>query len=181
VCAALLADRVNRAGVVSGIGPTLSSEDSEDMMRSNQILFALARRSELAVVPLNSLVAELARRRPHQAIKAMRRQLPPSDAAILQRPEIFEAFADDAHRASSTSARASAQDMTLFARPWGFDLTEIAVPVDFWQGDADRNVPASHARLQAAKVPGSTLHEFPGEGHLLCIDRLEEILRAVSR
>ncbi|MGH9299558.1 MAG: alpha/beta fold hydrolase, partial [Acidimicrobiales bacterium] len=43
VCAALLADRVNRAGVVSGIGPTLSSEDSEDMMRSNQILFALAR------------------------------------------------------------------------------------------------------------------------------------------
>jgi pimeloyl-ACP methyl ester carboxylesterase len=113
-------------------------------------------------------------------MRTMMKQLPPSDVAILERPEILEAFLSDGRLASATSARATAQDMTLFARPWGFDLSQISVPVDFWQGDADRNVPPAHARRQADEVKGSTLHELPGEGHFMIIDHLEEILRAAA-
>jgi pimeloyl-ACP methyl ester carboxylesterase len=180
VCAALLPSRVRRAGIVSGIAPVLSVEDTEGMMRTNQILASLARRSEHAVLPMTSLTSSTARRWPDRMLKAMTSQLPPSDVAILQRPAILAAFVDDARRSSRTAGRAAAQDMTLFVRPWGFELADITVPVDFWQGDADRNVPASHARRQAALVPGATLHEFPGEGHLLVIDRLDEILGVVA-
>ncbi|HEV8063580.1 MAG TPA: alpha/beta hydrolase [Acidimicrobiales bacterium] len=180
VCAALLPDRVSRAAVVSGVGPLSAVEDAEGMMRMNQVLASLARRSELSLRPLTAFMATMTRHRPEQAMRTMMKQLPPSDVAILERPEILEAFLSDGRLASATSARATAQDMTLFARPWGFDLSQISVPVDFWQGDADRNVPPAHARRQADEVKGSTLHELPGEGHFMIIDHLEEILRAAA-
>jgi pimeloyl-ACP methyl ester carboxylesterase len=178
VCAALLADRVTRASVASGIGPVHSSADSEGMMPLNVLITSVVRHSERAIVPLTALMTEVSRRRPETALKSLKKQLPAADVAVFERPEIREAFVRDARRASSTTARATAQDMALFARPWGFELSEIVVPVDFWQGDADRNVPVAHARRQAGEVKQSTLHEFPGEGHFMALDHLEEILQA---
>lgn len=180
VCAALMPARVTRAAVVSGIGPVLTPADTEGMMRANRVLSSLARRSETTVLPLTAVISLATRRWPERAMKAMIGQLPPSDVAVLQRPEILSAFIDDARRTSASSARATAQDMTLFARPWGFELRAIGLPVDFWQGDADRNVPPAHGRLQADQVPGSVLHDCPGEGHFLVVDRLAEILTTVS-
>jgi pimeloyl-ACP methyl ester carboxylesterase len=54
------------------------------------------------------------------------------------------------------------------------------VPVHLWQGDADQNVPPSHARFMVKRIPGATLHEYPGEGHFsLYHGRVQEILRAL--
>jgi pimeloyl-ACP methyl ester carboxylesterase len=180
VCAALLPERVTRAGVVSGVWSTASVDDVEGMMPMNKVMGSLARRSEAVLRPVTSAMALVMRRRPEQAMRAMRRQLPPADLAILERPEMREAFLRDIAHAGPTAARAAAQDLAIFARPFGFELGEIRVPVDFWQGDADRTVPPSHARRQAEQVKDSTLHEFPGEGHLLVVDRLGEVLAAVT-
>jgi pimeloyl-ACP methyl ester carboxylesterase len=65
------------------------------------------------------------------------------------------------------------------ARDWGFRLEDLAVPVDVWQGDADVNVPADHARRQAAAIPGATLHLQPGEGHFMALAHMEEVLRTL--
>jgi pimeloyl-ACP methyl ester carboxylesterase len=176
-CAALLPDRVTRAAVASGMGSVHSDADTEGMMPSNVVITSVVRRSERAVVPLTAFMTEFARRRPETLLKSFVKQLPAADAAILERPEFREAFIDDSRRASSTTAKAIAQDMALFARPWGFELSDIGVPVDFWHGDADRNVPIAHARRQASEVKQSSLHEFPGEGHFMALDHLEEILR----
>jgi pimeloyl-ACP methyl ester carboxylesterase len=177
VCAALLADRVTRAAVVSGMGPISTVADSQDMMASNRLVSSLARRSEKAVLPITTLMTTVARRWPEQAMKSMAKQLPRSDVAVLERPEVFAAFIADVRSSSATTARASAQDFSLFARPWGFELSDIKLPVDFWQGEADRNVPPDHARRQSDRVSGSVLHEIPGEGHFMVLDHLEEILR----
>jgi pimeloyl-ACP methyl ester carboxylesterase len=177
-CAALLPLRVTRAVVVSGIGPMPTSAETEGMSRPNQVLSALARRSEFAVLPVTALVTNVARRRPEQSVRSMSKQLPPSDAAVLERPEVFGAFVDDVRLASGTAARAVAQDLSLFTQPWGFDLRDVAVPVDFWQGDADRNVPPVHARRQAEQVKRSTLHEVSAAGHFMAFDHIEEILQA---
>ena len=110
----------------------------------------------------------------------MAKQLPPADAAILSRPEVRELFERDAARSSRTAAAAAVQDFELFATDWGFDLAAIEIPVHIWQGDADINVPANHARLQHDAIPGSVLHEFPGEGHLMAFDHFEDIATALK-
>jgi pimeloyl-ACP methyl ester carboxylesterase len=179
-CACLLPERVRAVGLVSGVGPLAEPGMDEGMLGFNRLMTRLARRAPMAVLPFYSLTMAAARRWPERAMQSFQRQLPAPDAAVLGRPEVFAAFVDDLRHASRTSARAAVQDFALFAHDWGFCLEDIVVPSHIWQGDQDRNVPPAHARLQARRIPGALLHECPGEGHMLVIDHMEEILRCVT-
>ncbi len=176
VCAALLGDRVHAAAIVSGVGPLADPSAARDMQASSRFISSLARKRS----PVLRLVAvaqmEIARRWPRQALELMVKQLPATDVAILRRPEVLAVFERDAARSSRTAGRAEAQDFEIFVADWGFDLAAIEVEVHLWQGDADRNVPPQHADLMQRAIKGSVLHQCPGEGHFLVVDRLGEIL-----
>ena len=180
VCARFLPDRVMGAGIVSGVGPLDEGGAEDGMMGLNKGIVRLARRSPRLVSPLFATSGYIFRRWPESAVRAAPRQLPACDLEVLSRPDVKSAFMEDYRRFSSTSARAAAQDFHLFATDWGFRLEDITPPVDVWHGDEDRNVPISHGRLQVDRIPGARIHECPGEGHLLVVDHLEEILRTVS-
>lgn len=65
-------------------------------------------------------------------------------------------------------------------KPWGFDLSEIKVPVFLWQGDEDLMVPFAHGKWLASHLPkeGLVTHLEKGEGHLsIFLEREEEMLR----
>jgi len=179
-CAALLPEQIRAVGLVSGVGPLFELGTEESMIGFNRVMTRVARRTPWVVLPFYSLMTAAARRWPEKAMDSFRRQLPAPDAEVLGRPEVFRAFVDDLRHASRTAARAAVQDFALFCHGWGFDLEEISVPVHVWQGDEDRNVPLAHGRLQASRIPGAVLHECPGEGHMLVIDHMEEILRCVT-
>ena len=179
-CARFLPDRVRAAGIVSGVGPLADPRSEEEMMIFNRLVTRLARKSRYLPYPIFALSASFFRRWPERSMQATSGQLPSSDIEIMSRPEVKSAYIDSYRRAPSTSALAAAQDFSLFARPWGFRLEDIKRPVHVWHGDDDRNVPISHGRLQAERIPGARMHDCPGEGHLLVLDRLEEILRTVS-
>ena len=178
-CARLLPDRVSAAGIVSGVGPLAERGSENEMMLFNRLVTRLARTSQQLVYPLFALSTWLFRRWPDGSMRATMGQFPQSDIDVMSRPQIRSAYIDSYRRAPSTAARAAAQDFSLFASQWGFRLEDVSVPVHVWHGDHDRNVPMSHGRLQAERIPGACLHECPGEGHLLALDRLEEILRTV--
>ncbi len=179
-CARFLPDRVRAAGIVSGVGPLAAPGSEDEMMGLNRLITRLARRSRYLAYPLFLVNASLFRRWPERSIQVTSGHSAPSDIDIMRRPAVRSAYIDSYRRAPSTSALAAAQDFSLFATPWGFRLEDIAVPVHVWHGDEDRNVPLAHGRLQAERIPGARLHECPGQGHLLALDRLEEILRTVS-
>jgi pimeloyl-ACP methyl ester carboxylesterase len=179
-CARFLSDRLVGVGIVSGVGPLADPGADEGMMGFNKVVSRLARTSMYLVYPPFVVSASVFRRWPELALRAASGQLPASDFEILNRSDVKRAFIEDYRRASSTSALAAAQDFALFATDWGFRLEDINVPVNIWHGDDDRNVPISHGRLQAARIPGSRLHECPGQGHMLVVDRLEQILRTVA-
>ncbi len=181
VCAALLGDRVDSAAIVSGVGPLADPRAVEGMMRTNQFFTALARRRSRVLHVAFALQVAALRRWPSRALDLMVKQLPPADVAVLSRPEVRELFRHDAVRSSRTAGAAAVQDFELFASDWGFALNAIDVPVHIWQGDADRNVPPHHARLLQEAIPGSVLHEFAGEGHLLAFDHFEDIGAALNR
>ena len=149
-------------------------------MGFNKVVIRLARTSQYLVYPPFAFSAWVFRRWPQLALRAASGQIPESDIEILSRPDVTRAFVEDYRRASSTSALAAAQDFALFTSGWGFGLEDIKVPVHIWHGDHDRNVPISHGRLQAQHIPGARIHVCPGQGHMLIIDAMEEILRTVS-
>lgn len=179
VCGARLPERVSAVGVVSGIGSVQERGSEAGMMAANRLFTRAARTASWSMIPMLSAMTGAGRRWPEQLVQRMSQGLPAPDAEVLRRPDVRAAFVEDLGHASRTTARAAAQDFALFAHDWGFRLEDITVPVHLWQGDADRNVPAAHAERQAAAIPGAVLHRCPGEGHLLGVPRLPEILDTV--
>jgi pimeloyl-ACP methyl ester carboxylesterase len=180
VCARFLPTRVQVAAIVSGVAPLADPGSEEGMMTTNQRITALARRAPLALWPVFGGMTALGRRWPERALQVFTKQLPPPDAAVLARPSVRDAFLRDLRHASSTTGQAAAQDFRLFAMDWGFSLQDVTVPVHIWQGDVDHNVPLAHGQLQADRIPGAVLHECAGEGHLLFVDHMPEILNVIA-
>jgi pimeloyl-ACP methyl ester carboxylesterase len=57
-------------------------------------------------------------------------------------------------------------DDFAFYGDWGFDLSQIAVPVRIWQGGVDKVIPRAHADWLTANVPGAHLRLMPDDGHV---------------
>jgi pimeloyl-ACP methyl ester carboxylesterase len=89
-------------------------------------------------------------------------------------PADIETFSDQAHADAATSTLAEgARQGTLgdvgdhwaFAGSWGFDLAKVEQLVDVWHGDADRNVPVSHAHVLDNLLPNARVRILADDGH----------------
>lgn len=68
-------------------------------------------------------------------------------------------------------------DDLAFAKPWGFDLGMIEVPVAVWQGRHDRMVPFAHGQWLHSHIASSRSRLLDDEGHIsLLTNRLGDIL-----
>jgi pimeloyl-ACP methyl ester carboxylesterase len=76
-------------------------------------------------------------------------------------------------RAGSAGAR---DDSLALAKPWGFDLSSIRVPVQLWHGKQDQFVPFAHGEWLAARVPRVDAHLEREEGHLSLIQKFPTVL-----
>jgi pimeloyl-ACP methyl ester carboxylesterase len=171
---------VTGAGIVSGVGPIGDPELGDSMAGLNRGLGALAARAPAVLTPLFFAQVAVMRHWPERALDVARRQMAEPDLAVLERPDVRAAFVEDARRASATAGQAAAQDFALFVRDWGFRLDDIQVPVHVWHGDVDKNVPFAQGEFVARRIPGAEFHACPGEGHLLAVDHLGEILQTVA-
>jgi len=71
-------------------------------------------------------------------------------------------------------------DATLPYVQYGVPVEQIAVPVLVVHGDEDRVVPLSNGLLIARRIPGSELLVVPGCGHVVQLERPDELNRAVE-
>lgn len=100
-----------------------------------------------------------------------------ADSPVLRQPAFKAMFLHDLITAKDL--RATAHDMALFARHWGFQLDEITAPVIVWTGLSDVIVPPSHGHHQAARIPRGELRIRPGEGHFAGFSAVADVLDRV--
>jgi len=179
VCAHGLGDRLIGVACVSGVGPLGDPQAAEGMMPTNRMITTLSRRTPRLLRILFNAQINWLKRNPERFMDVMIRQMPEPDRALMN-DGLRELFAKDIAMSSATAGLAAAQDFELFSGDWGFRLEDIRVPVHLWQGSVDRNVPAHHAELLARRIPNATLHRCDGEGHLLFLPRLAEILSTIT-
>ena len=82
----------------------------------------------------------------------------------------------ESSRAGAQGAVGVRDDGIAAVSPWGFELTDIRVPVSVWQGRQDAMVPVAHGQWLAAHVPGARAHLLDDEGHVSLFARLDDIL-----
>ena len=105
----------------------------------------------------------------------------PDREAIEKHPEVMDDILEASQETFRSGTEGAAWSNALMARPWGFPLEEIQVPVGIYYGQEDTNVPLAMAEHLAQKIPGSQLHIMPNEGHgSILINRMEEILNYLA-
>jgi pimeloyl-ACP methyl ester carboxylesterase len=180
-CAARLSDQVVRAIRAVGVAPYgppgLDSDDwLAGMDPENVREFGKALAGEEVLVPsLERLQAKLEARvavDPSSVLDEF--DLSESDRAQLARPEIMQIIRESTAEHSVNGVYGWADDDLAFTRPWGFDVSEITVPVLIRYGITDVLVPRVHGDWLAAHVPGCIVKIDDDAGHL-GRDPVEEI------
>jgi pimeloyl-ACP methyl ester carboxylesterase len=138
--------------------------------------FWVAARAPFLLYLYLGLLHSCLRRWPEVELRGLSRVFPQPDVQLLERPDVRAALLSDVQQ----PAWPQAQDMVLDTCDWGFRLQDISIPVHVWHGDADKNVPFVHGKGMAERIPGAQFHACPGEGHLLVVTHLEQILRTLS-
>lgn len=172
-CARRVPERITSAAVISGAGPHEARLASAGRIRRAFI------RAEAffapATAPLFGWYMAL-------SIRIMPAWLTPRfiDAKILRRPEVRAPFKRSAAEGMRQGGRAVGHELCLFARPWGFALSDITLRIDLWHGDADTIVPIGVGRWVAKTIPQCRARWVPRGGHLLIVDHADEIMAAVA-
>lgn len=166
--AAAMPERVRAVAIASGAPPIAELEDRQGLLglyrlmlhchqkypRFSRYCFRLAR-------PFLSLRPP--RRMRPLVLKALRLQ--PCDAESLRDSAAFEACFESQRQAWRASADGVLADAEIYARPWGFRLEDVDVPVRLWHGKQDRAFSVRIAEELAGRLPNCHARFVENAGH----------------
>jgi pimeloyl-ACP methyl ester carboxylesterase len=169
-CAALLPDRLTRVICDVGIAPWGAEglDYFDGMVEGNIAEFTEATRGGTA---LRALLEPEAAATLERMSGDMRDILGPDyplseeDREVLGNPAFGQALRDDFTEAMRQGVDGWLDDDLAFVKPWGFEITDIAIPVKIRYGPEDTLVPPAHGRWLATHVPGA-VEELKYGGHL---------------
>ncbi|MDB6074922.1 MAG: alpha/beta hydrolase, partial [Verrucomicrobiaceae bacterium] len=178
VIAHSLPERVLSTSVIGG-APPLRELGTQDLFIMYRLILALRRKAPWLLSPLFKLGAFMSTLPPDRfpmslALKALNAE----DRAVLMHP-VTGRIVGEGYRESVRNGVPSLQaDGDIYTSDWGLPLKDIRVPVHFWHGKADHNIPWTYAQKIAAQIPGSITHWTETDGHYsMAISRVEEIVR----
>ncbi len=104
------------------------------------------------------------------------------DQEVLKNPKVMDVIEGMFTEAFRNGSQGVAYEISkLLVKDWGFDIKNIQVPITFWQGEQDNNVPAQWAEMMARQIDGAALNTFPSEGHLIIFEHAPEIFSELTQ
>jgi pimeloyl-ACP methyl ester carboxylesterase len=178
-CAARLPERVMAAATIAGVAPYDAEglDWTAGMGEDNQVEYPLAAIDpEAHLIWMRPFAEELAKVTPEAVVATLRTVISDVDEAWLA-GELGDVTASSFREAFRDRLWGWRDDDLAFVAPWGFDPSDIRVPVTIWQGDHDLMVPPAHGRWLLEHIPTARSGLRPEHGHLsLAIGAVGEIL-----
>jgi pimeloyl-ACP methyl ester carboxylesterase len=171
-------ERVGAIAVVSGAPPLDELVDRAGLFPLYRcLLFFYPHHRELLRYSFRLARPFLSMKMPIRLRPAVLKLLQPCDAAVMRDVAAFEACFESQRQAWRGSADGMMADAEIYARPWGFALEQIKVPVRLWHGTKDRSFNWQLARSLGDRLPNCEARFVEGEGHYsLPIRHMREIL-----
>jgi pimeloyl-ACP methyl ester carboxylesterase len=182
-CAALLPQRVTKAGILVSIAPWAAKglDWFAGMSESNVREFTSASRTpESLIVELAKTAARI-KADPMSHVSALGPELPEDDRRVIKDAGIRRLLAENYKEALRDSADGWIDDSLAFCAPWGFDLADIRIPVLLWHGEKDVFSPAAHARWLADQIPTAELRVLPDSAHFRALEAVPDMLSWLIR
>src|SRR6478672_11586665 len=167
-CAALLPDRVRAVVTLAGTAPPVEAgevwttwfpPDMADEVR------ALRTKSPAELAPEYEQAAKRFAELTGEQMANSENQSAADKAAMIDVPEVPEWLARSIQSAASAGIWGWVDDDLAWAKPWGFAMADIRVPVIIRHGDEDGFVSIEQGRWLSGHIHGARFDEMPGGGH----------------
>ena len=159
-------ERVESVAIVSGAPPIAELDDHSGLWRLHRWMLALHGRQPELLRRLFWVARPFATARLSlRARPLLRLVLQRMDAEALRDADAFEACFESSRQAWRASVEGVIADAEIYAKPWGFRIEEVRVPVAVWHGTRDRTFSYKLAENVAARLPNAELHIIEGAGH----------------
>jgi pimeloyl-ACP methyl ester carboxylesterase len=181
--ARLLPRRVAAVGLLAGIGPMDQAQLRDQQLPLLRAMFRLARLSPWLISPLLALDRMMFRSGAERAVKALAPMLTPPDRRLVEElAPVREAFGASLAEAYRRGIGGAMQEAQRIARFTSAQIDGVTAPVHIFQSGQDRNVPPAMGRFMASRMPTSTYHDCPDEGHLsIVINRFDQCAQLLLR
>lgn len=172
-------DQVARLGLLSVISPLDVPGVTKGANPQVRFTFWAARRAPFLLEPMGRLMARLTRKDPDKAAERLTAMRPPADREIIRRPRVMAVLRENLPNQFKDPG-SMATEMRNAARPWGFDLVQVAVPTTIWHGGLnDVHTPAM-GRYLADQLPNAELVYEPDYATFNFIDDFDLILDTLA-
>jgi pimeloyl-ACP methyl ester carboxylesterase len=178
VSAWALPAHVEAVAVASGAPPIAELTDRSGLWRLHRWMLALYDRNPDLLHKLMGVARPFACMRMSLRYRPfLRLVLQKMDAEALRDRRAFESCFESSRVAWQASLEGVIADAEIYARPWGFPLEDIQVPVRLWHGAKDRTFSYRLAEELALRLPKCEVRIVENAGHYsLPIRHIDEIL-----
>ena len=170
-CAHALPDRVTQIMIWACPSPFEANVETPGLAFANRLGFFVSRHiSPRLPWLMRTMLGQTVRaveKDPSVLIDQIKPQLCKADQEAIEDPEYREIALAMTAEAYRSGIEGHFGDLTVTARPWGFDPADVQTPTHLWHGEADTLVPVPMGRYMADVLPNVTAHFLPGKGHLL--------------
>ncbi len=181
VCAARIPERLKSVVVVSGGWRMDWPEAKENLSGVFRLVQFLARRAPFLLGLLLKGMAASSQGDPAKELARMKNRFPPADYEALAEPGRMKALGQGVRESMRQGTKGPAWDMRLYVREFGFRIAEVLMPVTFFHGENDVNVPIALVRRVVNELPNARLISYPKEAHLsTLVNHIEEIAETVQ-
>lgn len=165
-CCAALGGRVERAAVVCGAPPLVDDTAREHLHWVYRGLAGMPRFRRRALAALLPVSRWMIARGPSSApMSWMMRSVGPADREALHQLGGWEVVTRSYLEAIRSGRDAMLTEGELYLEPWDFRPEDIRVPLRFWHGRADANLPCEVACKLAERIPTAQGTWVADEGH----------------
>jgi pimeloyl-ACP methyl ester carboxylesterase len=181
-CAALMADRVDRAAALVSLAP--ADADGLDwydgMAESNTRAYKDI--DDGGAVIESRLARDAARLRedPQSLLTSLRPEIAGADQRIIKDVAIRRLLTETHAEALRHGIDGWIDDMRAFRRPWGFDVSAVTGPVLLWHGEDDAFSPVGHTCWLGEHLSKAIVHVEPGAAHFGAVEVLPRVLAWVK-
>jgi pimeloyl-ACP methyl ester carboxylesterase len=175
-CAWKVPERVTATVLAGTALPVPMVEQAPDTPAVQRALSRSAAWAPWSIRPVMTVLGELSRRSPEQALGRMQSSAGEADRAAFDRPEVRTMLTQSMAETFRSGSRGAAHDLRLVTADWALPFGEVSAPVDVWHGEADEEVTPANVRRLVDALPAGRLHLVPGGGHHLALTHPAELL-----
>jgi pimeloyl-ACP methyl ester carboxylesterase len=180
-CARRLPNRIDAIAIVSGAAPLAETRRTDYLRRFDRNAVRAAGKAPWIIRLALWHWGRAQRRDAERFFEESLVDMCAADQEVLSEPGLRSQMIANSVELYRQGGRGMYDEALVLARPWGFDMSELRVPVQIWHGARDRTVPVAMSDHLAESIPGARLHLYPNEGHHLLYRYWSDILGSLVR